>query len=221
MSLTPHNWSIAINGRWNLAILTPGRISENVFGLAKGTPVEIMVPIDGLSPYQIKHKNIIFIPYENRLQISILKTDSETLSYALNTAIKVLEWLPVTPTSAVGFNINYITNSIGDVPVEILENKYLDNNLSDMGFSIVKRQTYRTFSYEKGIINIIAKAASDSFEITFNFHKETASNTDAIEWLKISPSEVISLVQKILNKFKLVYEEEIKSNESKPVEAGK
>ena len=216
MSLVPFNWSIVIVGRWNPAILTPLRISENVFGLAKGTPVEVMVPIDGLSPYQIKHRdqNIIFIPNDDRLQISLGRRDSETLGHALNAGIKVLEWLPVTPVSAAGFNINFRVDHIDAGQEDILANKNLDDKLSDLGFSILSRQTSRSISYKGGIVKVTVRNEKDSFEILFNFHRQSNSNADLIQWLQNSPSDIISYIRTIMTKFNMNFEEETNGGDS-------
>jgi len=49
MKLEPIDWNVIIVGRWNTAILTPGRIAEKIFQQQPGTGLHVDVPLDGVS----------------------------------------------------------------------------------------------------------------------------------------------------------------------------
>jgi hypothetical protein len=211
MSLTPFNWSVVITGRWNPSILTPGRISEKIFGLPKGQGIEVLVPIDGISPYQIRHpkQNITFIPNNERLQIGLGKMNLETLGHAMNAGVKVLEWLPETPVSAAGFNVCFHTTSPDATELSILANKYFDDSVSDLGQTIMSRQIIRSLAHGEGVVNItLSSDKPDYFEISCNFHRASTVTADLIKWLKTSPSDINLYMNGLFEKLKFAIEEE-------------
>jgi hypothetical protein len=55
MALSPERWSVVIIGRWNRAILTPAGIAKRVFGEPETKLMDVEVPLDGLSPYRVRH----------------------------------------------------------------------------------------------------------------------------------------------------------------------
>lgn len=207
MAVQPHSWTVVIVGRWNRAILTPAGIATRVF---KDDPKQIFVavPLDGVSPYQVKHlsQNIVAMTDETRLLIATENTDYETLGYAMKAGVNALHSLPETPVVAAGFNINFHST---DVPPEIatLLAANVDTNLADLGHPIVARGVVRSFEYGRGRLNVTVSWESDGFGLVCNFHRGSTTPSDLIEWLQTPTEEVKRTVQRVLDLLKIELEE--------------
>lgn len=191
MEFIPYQWAVVLVGRWNKSILTPARVAQKIYELEENTGLEVKVPIDGISPYQIKHptKNIKIITGGLRLQINLTQMCFSDLKDAMDAGIKTLEWLPETPVSAVGYNVNYIIKEPLPEIIEKFITHKIDARLGE--FAIKKRTLGRTLEYLMGIINIsfILKEDCD-IDLLFNFHCDSNDFHILIEWLR-NPTENI------------------------------
>ena len=215
MSIEPFDWNIVIVGRWNRAILTPGRIAEKIFGLDPTKGVFVDVPLDGLSPYRVKapQQEIMIVTENNQLIIQLLKLDFETLEKGLNAGIRVLEWLPETPLSAAGFNIRFKTTEPIKELTELLGSP-VDSKLGNIGYTqISKRTITRSVDYEKGLLNLTIAQDNEDFILLLNFHRGSNVNNDLKEWLHIPVSKIMETVQNLTKLLGLKVEEE--NNDSK------
>jgi len=206
MSLNPVNWSVVIVARWNPAILTPAGMAQYVFGVKvdPAQPVEVLVPIDGLSPYVVKHPkfNLTARLDERRLRIEAQKPDYPTLGEAMNAGRRVLEALPVTPFTAAGINVHFRTDEDMERIIEIVSAD-IDRPLSDLGYTIKMRSLARTLEWKEGVINLAIGSAEKGFQVQFNFHRETREGPELVKWLQMDVSDVRSCVEKIASGLKL------------------
>lgn len=203
MKIVPIEWSVVLVGRWNKAILTPGRVATKIFGLPKGNLVEVKVPIDGISPYQIKHpeKNIFFVAGSARMQICLSTMTFADLEDAKIAGINALKWLPETPVSAVGFNISY---RFTDVTPELLE-KVLDAKINSIlaGLTIKKHILGKTIEYKEGCLNITFTYQEEALELSLNFHKDSDQIPPFINWLGLSIEDIKVEVRGIFDRFQI------------------
>ena len=116
MPLTPDNWNVVVVGHWNRAILSPNGIAKRLFGLEDGTPVQVLIPLDVVGPYHVRHEKITVIPSNDRLLVQPLHSTFENLMDAMSIARRALEDLPLTPVFAAGINLNYKSATEIDVP---------------------------------------------------------------------------------------------------------
>ncbi len=107
MSIVSEEWSVVILGAWNRAILTPAGISKRLFGLPKGTQVEVMVPLDVLAPFKVRHEDTSVAAAADRLIINPSKCNYTNMQKPMNIACKALGNLPETPVSAAGYNFKF------------------------------------------------------------------------------------------------------------------
>jgi len=190
-----------IVARWNRAILTPSGIARRLFGLDRGTPVEVRVPVDHYGPYQIKHGGIVVIPADDRL---IVQPDAATfaeLERAKLVAARSINSLPETPFTAAGINIRYrATASVGAL-LEITS-QTTDSRLSDAGLSIAARSLRRAVEWKGGRINIDVESQPDSFfTIQLNFDR-TSEDKDAIRsWLEVPIDEIQCITNNIMERY--------------------
>lgn len=202
MSLEPFDWNVVIIGRWNISILTPGRVAEKILGLQ---PLQgatfVDVPLDGLSPYRIKdpQQEIMFIPENNQLVIRIIKMDYTIMEKALQYGLKVLAWLPETPISAAGFNIRFKSSDATPELIDIFRSS-IDSKLGSIGYTQISNRTItRIINYKNGVLNLMITQDSTSFALLFNFHLGSNDNNALQEWLRQPVSEIEEIVQKITN----------------------
>jgi len=209
MGLQPFNWSVVVIGYWNLAILGPGRIAEKVFGLDKGTKVPVMVPIDMTVPCQVEHPNgkIRVAAHATRLEFSLIRMDYDALKNAMDCAVKALRWLPETPVQAAGFNVNHKTDRPSSAMIKMYVKDDIDHALGESGYDIAARSVARTLQYKTGKLNITVQGDVEHFEFLCNFHRDSKSNKDLIEWLSIPIADIQGEVTQLLEKFQLTVEE--------------
>jgi len=208
MSFEPVDWNVVILGRWNAAILTPRRIAEKIYKLPMPESGEIQlpvfVPLDGLSPYQIKHteKNIVTLLLDgNRLIIEAHSRTYESLADAMIFGRNALEWLPETPFSAAGFNIKYRSEEVPDELLDLVTNDTLDSHLSEQDYEIVSRRVVRSMQYETGRLNLTITIDTRGSLIEYNFHQESSDIQVLKNWLSTSPQKLQQTVEALQKKF--------------------
>ncbi|MEJ2704900.1 MAG: hypothetical protein P8Z79_20880 [Sedimentisphaerales bacterium] len=209
MGVQPFNWSVVILGYWNVAILSPGRIAEKIFGLEKGTKVPVMVSIDATIPCQVEHPNgdIRVLAGPNRLEFVLVKPNYDALRHAMECAAKVLTWLPETPVHAAGFNVNHKTVDLSSEMVKLYAKDEIDHALGELNREIDERSIARTLKYENGKVNLTFRGNADHFELLCNFHRDSKKNQELIDWLSIPIHDIETYVTELLEKFGLRLEE--------------
>ncbi len=190
MSLVPFGWSTVVVGRWNPAILTPAGISARLYGLPEGAPVEVMVPLDGLAPYLVKHpqKPIQASTDGKRLYITVMQDFTvahleDTFGFARNALCS----LPETPVTAAGYNIKFRVTESDPSAAELLDAGPVDAAVSNAGHSIVSRAVQRSLAYPPGRLNVALTGNGEmEIEVSFNFHCEATDPHILREWLQPS-----------------------------------
>ncbi|PAY19215.1 hypothetical protein CKO51_12730 [Rhodopirellula sp. SM50] len=201
MSLEPTEWNVIVAGRWNKAILTPAGVAERLFGLQKGTPVEVLVALDQLLPHKIKHDGIVVTPDDLRLEAAPQVFTYANLEKAIETARRAVEELPKTPLEAVGINVRYSTiEPLGDL--DGITSSEFDDKLSDASLEIVGRSHARSISWNDGRVNLfVSMDENNKFQIVFNFERKSKDKDELIRWLKTPISEIESLIEQLLRDY--------------------
>jgi len=155
MALQPTDWSVVIMGRWNRAILTPKGIAKRLFMLGEAEQVPVLVPLDGVSPYVVKHptEEILVMTDESRLMIQVGKPDYATLGHAMKAGVNALTALPETPVIAAGININFGSQEVTPQMASLLVSES-EKPLIDADFKPVARTISRSLEYGLGALNV-------------------------------------------------------------------
>ena len=208
MAFTAFDWNVVIVGRWNPAILTPAGIKTFVFGMAEDEKVHVAVPLDGLSPYVVRHpeQNVAVMLDVNRLLVTLVKQDYEALGYAMKAGIKALESLPRTPFAAAGFNIRFRATEATPEVVAMFDSE-IDASLGELGYAISERSLSRSVPYNESRINIIITYKPDSWELLLNFHRDSKDKQALVEWLSMPVRAIETEVNRILGKLNIEIEE--------------
>jgi hypothetical protein len=197
MPATPASWNAVVVASWNVAILTPQGIASRLFGLAKGTPVEVRVTMDGRSPFQVHHDGLTVVAGDSQLLVEPDRQDYAGLARAMQLASKAIASLPETPFVAAGFNVRFKLDSIP----EDLANRLrcsLDNSLSDAGFQISSRRFARSVIEGEGRINFEISMEGDTGLVVLNFHRTSSVPADLTAWMATPESEIKDRVERLL-----------------------
>lgn len=199
MPLLPSGWNVVVIGHWNRAILSPSGIAKRLFGLADGTPIKVLVPLDVVAPYHVQHENITVIPGSDRLIVVPVHDTFENLIEAIKITRKALNDLPQTPVFAAGMNLSYKSDSEIETLQQATANPW-DDRLSDKNFVIASRSIARSLKWREGTINVtVTEAPGAASEVTFNFDYKSQSPETMRTWLDLKAEDVKSQVERILH----------------------
>jgi len=208
MALHRADWNVIIVGRWNRSIFTPAGIGRRLFKLDDLQQLMVAVPLDGVSPYQVKHPDlgVIVSTEEGRLRINLDKQEYSVLESAMKTGINALQWLPETPVTAAGFNVVFQSSEPVPQLASLLQSS-VDAKLGEFQHEISGRSLNRTVPFRNGKLNITLIGEGDNFRVSFNFHKDSSRSVELIEWLNLPIDEIEKTVIKLLQIFDLDVEE--------------
>ena len=99
------DWTIVILGRWNIAIFNPNWLKNN--DIFVDPTVQIEIPMEPWLPKRVTGDQIVLIPSENRLVISLIELDDNILNRMENVSVKLLSLLSHTPIVRTGMNFGF------------------------------------------------------------------------------------------------------------------
>lgn len=204
MSFQPKEWNVVIVGYWNLAILSPAGIAKRLFQL-DDTPVEVLVPLDGMAPIQVKHESISVVPSQKQLIVTTTTHNAATFNLAKGIAATALRNLPETPVQGVGVNFRFVTEP-GETANELLNlfQHESDNRLSDADFEIVSRSMGRSVRWNDGVLNVsLSEAAGEPYQLLFNFELKSTDNAALTAWVERPAEDFLGVVHSLLRNYLL------------------
>ena len=196
--MEPFDWNIVIAASWNRAILTPGWIKERMFELPKDATVNVLVPLDGQAPYQVRYEHITVIPIPGQLVLQTSEPTTEQLDEAAAVAIRALNALPHTPYLACGVNLRFHTVNPS--------NSFLANNrceserlLAEGGFQVQNRRRGESIVYEEGMLNIQTEIPTEGETVAiFNFELTSSDHDALVNWLRKPAADIMNAATRIL-----------------------
>jgi len=177
--------------------------------LPSESPINVLVPVDGAGPYQIgdSEGHIRIVPTADRLEVRVLKANYENLLCAMVAGVKILEWLPETPVTAAGFNVNFQTDALEPDMAHLYKSAVVDSALARLGQSITRWQIMRSLDYKGGTLNVTIEGTVRLFELLCNFHKRSREIKDLICWLKTPAVAIRGQINSICESMNLELEE--------------
>lgn len=180
----PDNLLIKAVGNWNPRIFTPQWISNN---LTKGEhPLKIAFlfnPAKGDAGYEID--GIMLFPTVNDLQIAIQnkgKITEENIILITKFIIKILELLPHTPITAIGFNVNYLLDTKQES--KIINWLKSQNSIFE---DLTLKQITISNKFDNFTKNIIIAPDNEGVTISFNYHYD--------KWDIFEPNHYLELIE--------------------------
>ncbi len=210
MSLRPERWNVIVVGRWNRSIFTPERIGKRLFGLDDPQQLEVLVPMDGVSPYLVKdpRQGLIVTLEGTRLEITLEQWNFESLRSAMETGVKVLDWLPETPVTAVGFNVRYQSDEMSPDLAGFVRSS-ADGALASLGYDISGRTVGRSVPFGDGVLNLSFAQGTDGSSFACNFHRAASAPGDLREWLSMPIERISEAVRDLVGALSLDIEERV------------
>ena len=98
--------SIVSLGSWNSRIFTPTWVSDKVFAMSEGESMNVGLNDPQLSLTYI-WKNIQLLVTDSRIDFKTDQCTSEILTLMEQCYLRLSEYLPYTPITAVGFNLDF------------------------------------------------------------------------------------------------------------------
>ena len=185
-------------GAWNRAILTPAWIGQSVLGLAPNSPTEILVPLDGFAPFQVRHNGVTVIPVPGQLLFQLDEPSEPLLARGMEAAQRAISELPRTPLHGCGINIRY---SSPEAPISLLTNTRCSTEqlFSDRGYELRVRRRGETLAFKEGSLNVIADIPTiGQCKLTLNFERQGTSSDQILPWLLRPAAEYIEEAARII-----------------------
>lgn len=182
---------IVMVGIWNNAIFQPDWVSKY---LLPGEDLNVEFPI-GVGSLRFSTKELRLYIVENKLSISVLNFSDEIIEKVESLAKKISEYLPHTPVSAFGYNINTEFDKCLELDKVFASSfEKFDTSEYSLTNSVIKG-IYKKNDHD---INLeIAKLAS-SYLININFHFPIKSIVDFTELTSKYPLSEASRQSKII-----------------------
>ena len=199
MSLMPAEWSVVVVGKWNPAILTPQGIAKHLFDKGDNEPIDVLVPLDSVSPFKVRIDGFLVTVNTDKLIIELADPSFDSLSNAAALAKKAVDRLPLTPLAGAGYNIKFIEDDPGPEFLALFDSD-VDGSLSDMNMSILSRGFRRTVKWHDGELNIFVEQRPEGrYQIHFNITRTSRDPSVLNSWLTTPSPDIASVSQALLN----------------------
>lgn len=186
MPLEPLGWNIIVIGDWNIAILTPDGVRKHLFRADDTVRLNIELQIDRPGPFRLTHDGITVTPSPAKLEVGPVTPDADQMVNAAEITTRALEYLHLTPISAVGVNFRYRAQPLPTTTLDLLSCN-LDAALADANFEIQSGRTVRTLPLRGGVVNIeVSTAEPEAPNIVMNFHRVSSEVSMHTAWLALT-----------------------------------
>ena len=162
--------TLVIAGQWNNAIFNPDWVTKY---LIPETPLKVEIPVNINGSTRISNDELRLFTLDNKLNFTILKQSDEILNKIENLALKVVEYLPHTPSNA--FGINFVFES---EEVEKLKSCFSfsdSSELNDLGLKLEDSKIIRAFKKGGYLLTFMITKTNNGFIFDFNYHFEIKS----------------------------------------------
>lgn len=190
-------WTIVIIGGWNPKIFRPDWVGKELFD-RKTIAVEVsLAPGTSIVRFSSPEDGLLLIPSEDRLIVGIRKGDDEVVAKAEGLARKALELLPHTPVGAVGVNFGFVEPNPAPALTSLFSFADLDG-LSKTGCEVKRSSITRNLVLQGTTLNVTHTLVEGQVEIHLNFHRDSATATQAVEHLTEKAVAFLQLGTKFL-----------------------
>jgi hypothetical protein len=200
MPLEPFDWNVVIAGFWNRAILTPGWIANNLFGVPEGTELQIDVPVHVVGPIRVTYNGIVVVPTAGQLIVEAQASSYQSLGQSMAIALRAVNELPKTPFGAVGYNIRFKGPAADRElqPALDLLRHTCDDRFALDGREIRKRNHSWAVPFLNGIANLAATLEDDVVKVTINYELQAHDQTTMAAWLTTPIEQIESETRHLL-----------------------
>ncbi len=151
-------------GNWNKKNFTPDWVKNNLFDNPNDIDFEGIVNFEDFD-LGYSCNDLIIMPRENSLEISLKQFSVENITAATKLLIKIFNLLPHTPLKAIGFNLKFFAKNNEDNELINLSNKLFSSSLT-----LPLTQIKFTENKDTYLLNIIIDNFNEDLIINYNFH---------------------------------------------------
>jgi hypothetical protein len=172
------NWTIVLNGLWNLRLFGPEWVAANLFD-NEHLEVELLVRpgLHGVR-YTSRRNMLQFLPANDRIVVAVRSTSDDMLGNAERLAKAVLTTLPHTPVTGVGINFGFTEPAPSVDQLRIFE--FTDNaRLAGLASPVVATEIKRSFPYQGRRLNLTQSIENTELKVHFNFHADVRDANEA------------------------------------------
>lgn len=172
MNIVPEKSTLIIAGGFNPAILKPSWILEHVLERTEdqNLPVEILSPVHGTGPVRFSFDGFSYTPTTQRLIIHLEGMTPEQCDAGAGQAAKLLNLLPHTPVTGVGFNFSFETEdpSARALGMFVTPPEILDS--AGEGAEVVARSWGCSIKCADEVVGVTSLLKGRELMLDLNFH---------------------------------------------------
>ena len=179
--------TVVIAGAFNPSIIIPPWIAKNVLDVPTGQnfPVQVLAPITGIAQLpRFTFAGLSFSPSFQNLTFYLEDLDDAGCHKVCDAAARILELLPHTPVTGLGFNFGFTENQPS---VRLLQLMSVSPAVADavgQGAETVGRSWANLLNWDKALITVLAEIRGEEASLDLNFHYAVQSASEAQEVLK-------------------------------------
>lgn len=196
--LKPHvdGWNIVLSGHWDALIFTPDWIRTHV---ASAKEVGVDLPTVAALPPRLIFDGIYLLVVENKLLLGARKPDDAALGHMEEAASRVLKLLPHTPLTATGVNFAFVEEQPGALAKAMTphEADAIASAKLQLRGGTVRRSALLG---EQAINWTLEPREQGKTLLSFNFHFDTPSASQALSSLRMSLVKLKSQAYELCNK---------------------
>jgi len=179
-------------------IFSPAWISGRLTS-AKEVGVEVPVENPAL-PVRLSFDDIHLSVSRKQLILTVERPEDLLLERCRDVAVKVLTELPHTPLQGVGVNYHFIAQE-PDTALFGIFTLNDNDDLSDAGITIKSTIIQRSLLVNDQVVNLSLTLSSDQkVHLGFNFHKDTQTTIQALEFLRAHSTDLKAKAFEILSR---------------------
>jgi hypothetical protein len=174
--VTPNisDWTIVIVGSWNVAILNPDWVAQEVFEQNQISVEVLFGP--GQAGFKLCSEFVQLIPSPDRIILSA--TSADGIENAERAATRLLERLPVTPVTSIGVNFGFLEPEPGSDLLSLFDLKD-KGPISDGGWAIQETSILRALKLDDRTLNLRLTHGNHGVSFHLNFHWNVRSTAEA------------------------------------------
>jgi hypothetical protein len=184
--------TIVLLGGWNMSILTPQWISQNLLEQSN-VDLEVLVTPGNQPQLRYRTNRFVLTPSTRRLTFNVLDDSDETLGGLEAVVIKLLRSLPHTPISAAGLNFKFCEDE-DMVDLARLFNFGDSASLAEFGVTVSATEIQRRLETADVTLNLKLTYLPTQILFDFNYHSDITPAPDLT---------TVNAIQKLSNTFVL------------------
>lgn len=172
MNIIEDKTTLVLAGAFNPAILQPQWVARHVLGYAQGQDfqVNLTAPISGIGLPRFEFGGLSYSPALGGLTFFLDSTDEAKSNRAVAAAADILQELPHTPVSGVGFNFAFEVDEPGAELTSLLSSSSLLIESFPGAINVVSRRWGNKLRWDDALVTVDCETSGANVIINFNFH---------------------------------------------------